>query len=317
MQASNTGVVESVPVSRNPSETDPAEFEPFADGEATQLARQLRGRGRRHPAAPWTAAGILLGVLISLALLGPKRINVLLMGIDRAPAGTAAARTDTLILITALAGKPYVGMLSIPRDLWVEVDGIGPNRINTAHFFGESRQAGGGPQAALATVRSNFGIDVDRYIRLRFDSLVSLVDGLGGVDILLEQPAAGLQAGPHHLDGAQALAFVRSRADSDDFFRMLHGQMMVQALIGEMMAPSHWLADLRLVPVLALAFQTNLTPLESGRLVFALLRTGQDGIDGRTIDRSMVRDFTTAGGAQVLEPDWATINPILLEMFGQ
>jgi LCP family protein required for cell wall assembly len=317
MPGAPSRVVESFPVTWNPPEADPAQVASYSESERTQPTSRPRRPAPRHSAWPWIGGGALLGILVFFLIQAPGRTNILLIGIDRAPAGTAAARTDTLILVTVLPDIPYVGMLSIPRDLWVEVDGVGPNRINTAHFFGESRLAGSGPQAALATLRTNFGIDVDRYIRLRFDSLVSLVDALGGVDVSLENPTAALAAGTHHLNGTQALAFVRDRAGSDDFYRMLQGQMMIRALMAEMMAPSHWITDLKALPAIASGFQTNLTPTEAARALFTIIRVGPGGIDGRTIDRSMVTGVTTAGGAQVLEPDWAAINPLLLEMFGQ
>jgi len=75
------------------------------------------------------------------------------------------------------------------------------------------------------------------------------------------------------------------------------------------------------VPLAAAAllrsFDTDLPPWEWPRLVFALLRSGPDGIDGRTITREMVSPFQTNQGAQVLAPNWDRINPVLMEMFGQ
>src|SRR5512143_2909425 len=104
---------------------------------------------------------LVLLILIGLGayFLAPLRTNVLIMGIDRPPEGTAISRTDTLILMTVAPLKPYVGMLSIPRDLWVKIPGVGENRINTAHFFAEAQQKGAGPAAAMQTIRQNFGVD--------------------------------------------------------------------------------------------------------------------------------------------------------------
>jgi anionic cell wall polymer biosynthesis LytR-Cps2A-Psr (LCP) family protein len=57
-------------------------------------------------------------------------------------------------------------MLSIPRDLYVTLPDGGTDRINTAYFFGELASPGSGPDAAMATVQSNFGVDVQSYVRI-------------------------------------------------------------------------------------------------------------------------------------------------------
>jgi LCP family protein required for cell wall assembly len=241
----------------------------------------------------------------------------LLLGIDRSPAGTNLGRSDTMILTTVVPPQPYVGMLSIPRDLWVSIPGNGENRINTAHFFAEAEKTDSGPAAAVRTVHENFGVDVDAYVRFNFEGLISVVDALGGVPIELETSTGGLPPGIHVLDGESALAFVRDREGSDDFFRMAHGQIFIKALLRKISDPRAW-------PLLPGAFislirhvDTDLTPWVWPRLLVAVLRSGSGGIDARIISREMVQGFTTAEGAQVLDPDWSRINPVLFEMFAQ
>ncbi|NIP96014.1 MAG: LytR family transcriptional regulator, partial [Akkermansiaceae bacterium] len=65
------------------------------------------------------------------------RSNVLILGTDRPLPGTKAARTDTIILATFRPGRGYVGLLSIPRDLWLPLPDGRVNRINTAYYFAE------------------------------------------------------------------------------------------------------------------------------------------------------------------------------------
>ncbi|MGH2627970.1 MAG: LCP family protein [Anaerolineales bacterium] len=156
--------------------------------------------------------GVLLGLAAGAYFFAPIRTNLLLLGSDRRPAEVSTAtRSDTLILTTVIPTRPYVGMLSIPRDLWVEIPGYGTNRINAAHAQAEAAQPGSGPEAAVETVRTNFGVDVDGYVQLEFGGFIRFVDALGGVDVELSSPMAGYAAGHHHLDGAQALAFARDR----------------------------------------------------------------------------------------------------------
>lgn len=261
--------------------------------------------------------GVLLGIISSLYLFAPLRTNVLILGLDRGPEGTHVARSDTIILTTFLPAQPYVGALSIPRDLWVVMPDGSQNRINTAHYFAEAAQPGSGPAAAQQAVESNFGVDVHHTLRMRFTTLVAAVDALGGVEIVLDQPTALYPAGRHHLTGEQALAFVRDRKASDDFGRMQRGQLFLRALIRRAMSPAAWPGLPSAALILWQGFDTNVPIWQWPRLTLCLLRVGPEGIDGRTLDRSTVRSFTTATGAQVLKPSWLQINPILMDMFGQ
>ncbi len=281
-----------------------------------------RARIRRphRPAGWWipvVLVGLVLGVSTSVYLLAPFRTNILLLGIDRRPGETNASRTDTMILTTIEPLAPYVGMLSIPRDLWVTLPGGSQNRINTAHFFAEAASPGSGPEAAKQVVAENFGVTVDNYLRINFAGLRDFVDALGGVEIDLPQAMSGYTAGRHTLNGEQALAFVRDRAGSDDFARMARGQLFLKAVLWQVATPIAW-------PRLPLAGLTLLRSIDSDvpawlwpRLLVAVIRAGPDGIDGRVFSREMAPGFTTDAGAQVLAPDWARINPVLKEMFNQ
>jgi polyisoprenyl-teichoic acid--peptidoglycan teichoic acid transferase len=260
---------------------------------------------------------ILFLLVLGVYLLYPARSNVLIMGVDRTPQGTDVGRTDTLILTSIQTLSASVGMLSVPRDLWVTVPGFGENRINTAHFFAEADLVGSGPAAAILTVQSNFGVDVDYFLRIKFDGVVEFVNALGGLDLELEKSTGGLPAGPHHLAGDQALAFIRDRSGTDDFFRMQQGQFFIKALLTQVRTPGSWLRIPGAVAVLLQALDTNIPFWQIPRLGAAVLRAGADGIDARTITRDQVNPFTTSSGANVLAPDWALINPVLLELFGQ
>jgi LCP family protein required for cell wall assembly len=285
--------------------------------EETQPIRVKRPRRSSGGLKTAVLIGILFGISCAIYLLLPIRSNILLLGIDRTPPGTVIGRSDSMILASIEPLEPYVGLLSIPRDLWVTLPGGGKNRINTAHFFAESAKAGTGPAAAMEVVNNNFGVNVNYYIRIQFSAIVDFVDALGGVPIELSYEKVNLPAGTHVLDGKQALTFVRNRIGIDDFFRMEHGKQFIKATMKKIMKPATWP---RIPAGLAAAIKsidTNVPYWEWPRLALALLRTGPEGIDARIISREMVNPFTTAQGAQVLAPNWEKINPLLLEMFGQ
>lgn len=257
-------------------------------------------------------------LLLTAYFLAPLRTDFLILGIDRAPEGTALGRSDTMILVSVNPLWPDVKMLSIPRDLWVTIPGVGENRINTAHFFAEAEAPGTGPEAALRTIEQNFGVSVPYYVRLRFDAVTRIVDAFGGVTVDLTEETAGLPPGRHHLDGEQALAFVRDRKGTDDFFRMEHAQLMLRSIVMQMVSPATWPR----LPVVAYAaytsVDTNLPIWQWPRLGMALVRAGiTDQIDTRTIRREMTTGYITENGANVLLPNWDLIRPMVSEMFAR
>jgi LCP family protein required for cell wall assembly len=259
---------------------------------------------------------ILVFMILSIYMVAPGRTNVLVTGIDYTDPGNAVARTDSIMLTTFVPYKPYVVMLSVPRDLWVVIPGAGENRINTAHFYAESNQPGAGPQALMQTIRLNFGLTMDYFVRIRFEGFREVVDALGGVDLYLNEPKAGYPAGWQHLTGKKALAFVRDRSGSDDFFRMSDGQLMVKSLFRNMLNPLKWPRLPAVTRAFFNAVDTNLPGWMWPRLGLLLLYKGPEGIDYHIIDRHMVTPLTTDQGAQVLRPDWNAVNPVVRGIFG-
>ena len=256
----------------------------------------------------------LLVLLLAAYLLAPFASRFLLLGIDRAPAGSMAGRSDTMIVfsVNPLAA---VRALSIPRDLWVPIPDYGENRINAAHFFAEAEQPGRGPASALRTVNSNFGFSLKYYLRFNLENFPAVVDALGGMILTLSQPMSGYPPGAYQLDGTQALAFVRSRSDGDDFFRMAQGQVFIRAFIRRLLDPSVWPRLPQFLAALPGALDTNIPLWLWPRLGLALARAALTGFESLALDRSMVTPTVTEQGAQVLLPNWALINAFLSENF--
>lgn len=276
----------------------------------------------QRPPAPKRRVGctgrvaMWLGIALLLYFFAPLKDNVLLLGIDRAPEGTVIARSDTMILLGIQPLTGQVNMLSIPRDLWVPIPGYGENRINAAHAWGEAAQVGGGPQLAAATVRQNFGVNVSSYLRIRFEGFPALIDALGGIDLTLEESAAGYPAGTHHLDGKQALAFVRNRA-GDDFFRQAHGQIFIVSLVKQTLNPLTWPRIPAALIALMQTMDTNIPFWNWPRLGVVMLRAVLfDGIHAVVLPRESVTPWVTEAGAQVLLPNWDAILPLVQNLFG-
>ena len=159
------------------------------------------------------------------------------------------ARGDVIMLVKLYPADGQVQILSLPRDLLVEIPGKGTDRINAAY------SAGGAP-LMVRTVRQVTGLPVHHYVEVDFVGFQSLVDEIGGVYIDFPYPArdsnSGLSvdAGYQLLDGAQALAYARSRhyqelqdgkwvaVAADDIGRNARQQNLLLAILGAVKTPS-------------------------------------------------------------------------------
>lgn len=119
-------------------------------------------------------------------------------------------RSDTLMILHVDNERDIASIMSIPRDLWVDIPGYGKNRINTAYQHGAD--------VLVNTVQQSLGVPLNHYVEVNFNSFKSIVSALGGVDLCFEFPTRDLhvglnvpQAGCFTLDPVQSLAYARSR----------------------------------------------------------------------------------------------------------
>lgn len=174
---------------------------------------------------------------------GKERVNILLMGLDyRDWEANEIPRTDTMILVSVDPASKTLSMLSILRDLWVDVPGFGHHKINTAYFLGEgNRLPGGGPQLATDTVEQFLGVPIQYYAQIDFMAFVKFIDEIGGVDIHVKQEVTidpfgpgntiHLYEGVQTFDGATTLAYARARKTSEgDVDRARRQQEVVMAI---------------------------------------------------------------------------------------
>lgn len=258
-------------------------------------------------------------VLIIAMLVGyfifPTTNTVLVLGIDRAFEGTAIGRSDTNILLSVNTLSGEVKGISIPRDLWVKIPNYGENRINAAYYFGEGEATGNGANLAMDTLEFNLQIRPDFYFRVQLEAFPEIVDALGGVEITLTETTAGYAPGSYQLDGEQALAFVRDRSGTDDFFRMAQGQIFIKAFLQKLFNPSSWVRIPQLVTAGLDAVDTNIPLWKQPRIIVALLRSLGGKMEFTTISRDMVTPWVTDAGAQVLLPRWELIRPLFNQTF--
>nr|WP_231895858.1 LCP family protein [Gordonia sp. LAM0048] len=156
------------------------------------------------------------------------------------------SRTDTIMLVHNPPGGGKAIVVSIPRDLYVEVPGQGSLKINASFSIG-------GPALLVQTVENLTGIHIDHYAEIGFGGFDTLVDAVGGVDMCIDQPLndpkAGLRLakGCHRLDGRQALGLVRTRAfPRADLERVVNQRKFLAALVSRATSPTVLLNPFRL-----------------------------------------------------------------------
>lgn len=173
------------------------------------------------------------------------RTNILLLGMGgrNHPGGLL---TDSMIVFSIDYKTNKVAMISVPRDLWVPIPGFGSGKINSAFADGEANKntTGGGGALASKTVENILGIPIHYYVDLDFEGFKKLIDTVGGIDINVDKaiydpyyPATdmihydpfSISVGMHHMDGALALKYARSRETTSDFDRSRRQQQVMTA----------------------------------------------------------------------------------------
>ncbi|MFI8522722.1 LCP family protein [Streptomyces sp. NPDC085481] len=182
-------------------------------------------------------------------------MNVLVVGTDGRDKVTEQERrqyrlggapchcTDTVMLVHISEDRERASVVSLPRDSYAEMPehtDLTTGRRHHAHPVKlNAAYAEGGPALTLRTVESMTGVKIDHYLEVDFTSFIKTVDAVGGVQICTTKPlkdsytGLDLPAGPHELDGGQALQYVRSRHvdGAADLGRMQRQQKFLAALI--------------------------------------------------------------------------------------
>lgn len=268
---------------------------------------------------------------------GEGRITVLLLGIDRRPGEKGLSyRTDTMILMSLDPRVGEVGMLSIPRDLYIEVPGYGGmRRINEPMVLGELREPGRGPVLAMETVEYNLGIRVNHFIVVDFGAFITIVDAVGGIEVNNEYniydgsyPTMNygyevfkLAPGTHLLDGETALKFARTRHGDNDIERGKRQQEVLFALLRKVADPATWPRLLTQLPVIWNSVQeniyTDLTLEQMLELGLYVKDIPMDNINASGISYSYLSSYVTPSGAQVLIPNRVRLADLMAEVFGE
>ncbi len=272
-----------------------------------------------------------------------SRFTILIAGMDRRPTERSSlkVRTDALMLVNIDPATQHVGILHIPRDLFFALPPAPGStespmvRVNTLLLRGEERQEGYGPYMIMDTLQYNLGIYIDGFILFDFEAFTDIVNALGGVEITTTYPINDptypdmnygfdpfyLRAGDHTLDGENALKFVRTRHNDNDYERGERQIQMVRAVVAKATSP-------RILPGLILQAPDLLADLE-GRLytdltlvdAIALARFAavlpEDAIDTAVIERPYITGLSVGDGTSGVTIKRDTIAELLEQVFGE
>lgn len=266
---------------------------------------------------------------------GETRYTVLLMGLDRRPGQTGLTYlTDTILLVSLDPATGRLGILSIPRDLFVAIPGFSARqRVNTAMSLGEINN-GNGPDLAMRTVQYNLGMYVHDYIVADFNAVTTIIDAIGGItvttDYTINDPRYPdmyygydpfyLEAGTHQLDGATALKFARTRHGDNDIERARRQQQVLYAIRDQVLNLDQLPQLVIRAPSLLNELNENVyTSLSLDRMIelaWYAKDIPAENITTGVIGFEHTLNYTTAEGAQVLIPNNNTLPSLLTSVFG-
>jgi polyisoprenyl-teichoic acid--peptidoglycan teichoic acid transferase len=250
---------------------------------------------------------------------GSTRANLLLMGLDyRDWESYDVPRTDTMILLSLDPANRSIGILSIPRDLWVAIPGFDMSKINQAYRLGEVYDTpGGGPGLAIETVEGLLGMQIDYYAQIDFNAFESFIDELGGISITVPEaieidPLGDnnnqvLDPGEQTLPGYLALAYARARNTAGSDFDRAERQHQVILAIRDRILSAEMLPTLAtnapgLYQSLSAGVRTNLNLLQVVRMAWVAQQIPEENIHRGVIGVDQVEFDFSFDGQDILRP---------------
>ena len=179
-------------------------------------------------------------------------INILLVGSDHGAIEGDHGRSDSIMIATVNQDTKELKLTSLMRDIYVEIPGHGHNKLNAAYAYG-------GVELLYQTIAQNFGIKIDKYCVVDFDTFKKVIDKVGGIEITLEEKEAeylnstnyisqaknrDVKAGKQTLNGDQALGYSRIRHvvsekyGDGDFGRTGRQRAVIQAALDKVLQQS-------------------------------------------------------------------------------
>jgi LCP family protein required for cell wall assembly len=255
--------------------------------------------------------------------------NVLVVGRDRRPDGGGAALADTILVVVIDERSGHVGLVSVPRDLYVDIPDHGFDKINAVYSVA-ARQKRKALEVLAGVLRDTLALPVEHALALDLGVFERAVDVVGGVDVRVPCPLADsfldsrvdggrrrldVPSGTVHMDGVTAAMYVRSRHGRSDWDRARRQQAVLLGLRERLSGAS----GAALLPGLWAAFEdsleTDLRRIDVLRLAERALSTDPRHLHGLVIGHAHTDGTRTAEGRSVLVPKPDAIHRALSELF--
>lgn len=246
----------------------------------------------------------------------------LVLGMDTRP-DESELNTDVMMVSRVDLTTKTVRTMSIPRDLYVEIPGVGFNKINQAF---KSEAANGredwmkGMTASKATVEHNFGVPIDAVLSVRFEGAERIIDTFGGVMFnnpyeLRDEKFGNLYfpAGEQHINGKQALQLMRSRNQDGDDGRVMRQQLILSALLKKANDPAIVAKLPELIAILQDSVITTIPANVQLQLAAAVPTINPEDVVWGSMTHLLWSD-TTETGMWVYQGDWTQL-PAYMQAF--
>jgi LCP family protein required for cell wall assembly len=200
-------------------------FYMVTDSLANQVHRMVNVFVGLNEAQRPPATGAMTFLLIGKDSPPPERANTAL----------TAESSDAVMLVRINKGKSAATVISLPQDSWVDVPGHGKSKVTDGYSLG-------GPTLLVQTVEALTNIRVDHFGVIGYAGLQAMTDAVGGIDVNVAAATrtggVSFQAGPNHLNGEQALAYVRqiTGLPGGDLGRVQRHQNALRALLSKIVS---------------------------------------------------------------------------------
>ena len=263
---------------------------------------------------------------------------MLLLGVDKTPQRTETL-TDTMMVVSLDPVGKTVSMVSIPRDIvnapLPNGDVYGPKLNSLMSYADRHRDAfpQGGVRALQDAIGSLLGIPIHYYARLDFVGFMKMIDAVGGVDVTVARPISdpgydgygfdgrgwSITAGEHRLDGANALAYARSRkgAGDSDFTRAARQQQILSAFRQKVTSGGSILFQIPdLFGAVGDAIRSDVPVEQLPELAATMEEVGSGGVTSVVIKAPLVRDVSSRYGAS-LQADLPALRAVAARLFSE
>lgn len=251
------------------------------------------------------------------------RINILLIG-KGGQGWSGGELADTIIIASVRPSTQTVAMVSLPRDLYVDIPTLGWRKINNATAHGRATDyPGGGEKLMEEVVETVSGLPIHYYATVDFTAFRDVVDELGGVDVHVEKDlydpyyptydfgyqTVSVPAGDHHFNGEQALQYARSRKTTSDFDRARRQQQVLLAMKDAFLSIDTLFHPTKIIGILDSLgphVATNMKVWEMTRLGNLVKAVQPSSIVNTVVDNregGVLHSETTPDGAYILVPN--------------